>query len=506
MRNARQHQATLASHVWAVAACVGTALVATPLRHHLDLVNIVMLFLLTVFLVAVRLGREPAILAAFLSVALFDFFFVPPRLSFSVNDAQYLLTFGVMLVVALITGHLTAGLKAQAAIAQAREQRTQALYEMAKALSGALTVQQVIDISATFLRDVAMAESLLLLPDQQGELHAAAGGKVWFEIHLAAMLYGDATRNGKHRLRDQDGVCYCLLEGSTHAHGVLVIAPRQPDENQANDWQVPLMDAVTSLVAIAIERLHYVDVAQQAQVQVASERLRSSVLSALSHDLRTPLTILVGLADSLMLANPLLPEPQREKAAAIRDQSMRLCSLVENLLEMARLHAGKVELRKEWQPLEEVIGAAIKLLERSLGGHPVQVTLGDDLPLLEFDAVLLERVFCNLLENAAKYAPPGTAIEISAQAIAPFAEIHVRDHGPGIPQDRQEEIFNLFVRGSRESSQPGVGLGLAICRAIVEAHGGSIHAANLPQGGAEFVFTLPLGSPPAAPGEIEAAP
>jgi two-component system sensor histidine kinase KdpD len=204
----------------------------------------------------------------------------------------------------------------------------------------------------------------------------------------------------------------------------------------------------------------------------------------------------VGLADSLALSRPPLPAVALETADAIREQALRLSGLVGNLLDMARLHAGRVTLRKEWQMLEEVIGASIQLLGHSLANHQIRVALPKDMPLVEFDAVLIERVFCNLLENAAKYAPPGSLIEIAGSAKDGSAEVSVCDHGPGFPLDKQGSLFEMFVRGAPESATPGVGLGLAICRAIIDAHGGEIHAANRAEGGACVTFTLPSGIPP----------
>jgi len=239
-----------------------------------------------------------------------------------------------------------------------------------------------------------------------------------------------------------------------------------------------------------------VDVANNAQMEMASERLRTSILSALSHDLRTPLTAIVGLADSLTVQKPPLPEAAHETAAAIRDQAARLSSMVTNLLDMARLAAGNVKPRKEWQVLEEVAGAAVQLLGRSLAGHRVAIELPLAIPLIEFDAILIERVLCNLIENAAKYSAPGSAITIGARLEGGFAHVSVTDEGPGFPEGRQEEVFEMFVRGEPESSAPGAGLGLAISRSIVEAHRGTIHARNQAPRGAQVTFTLPLGTPP----------
>ncbi len=481
---------------WAVAVCIVTTLLTLPMIGYLELTNIVMLFLLAVLLVAVRLGRGPAVLAAFLSVALFDFFFVPPRFSFSVSDAQYLVTFAVMLAVALITGQLAAGLRHQAGQASRKERQTRALYELARDLAGALSVEQVAVAVQRFLRENFALEALLLLPDRDNVLAPATplDKNFQMEANLALTAYTHDQRIEDSTLSGFGyGSMYLPLKAPMRVRGVMLVATARPDP-EAVSAQQPLLASLASLVAIAVERLHYVEVAQNSQVEIVSERLRSSILSALSHDLRTPLTALVGLADALTLSRPALPENAQESAAAIREQALRLNGLVANLLDMARLHAGHVRLRKEWQPLEEVIGASTQLLARSLARHPVRVTLVPDLPLLEFDAVLIERVFCNLLENAAKYAPPDTPIEIEATAADGYAQISVTDHGPGIPADKA--LFEMFVRGEQESAKTGVGLGLAICRAIVEAHGGTIRAANRAEGGACLTFTLPLGSPP----------
>jgi two-component system sensor histidine kinase KdpD len=459
-----------------------------------------MLFLLTVVLVAVSLGRGPAVLIAFLGVAAFDFFFVPPRYSLAVSDVQYLLTLVVMLTVALITGQLTAGLRQQAEVAATRERRTRALYEMARELAGALTTSQVAEISRRFLEHVVHADAALLLPGPEGELEADDGSgdrSLWIAPPMARMAFeGNACTD----LDAAHPVSYFPLKAPTRVRGVLAVAFPGASAAQLHE-HAQLLETAASLIAIAVERLHYVDVANGAQVQVVSERLRSSILSALSHDLRTPLTALVGLADSLTIAKPPLSGNLRETAEAVRDQAIRLNGLVANLLDMARLNAGDVKLRREWQPLEEVIGAGIKLLERNLADRKIAVKLPANLPLLEFDSVLIERVICNLLENAAKYTPAGSPIEIAARRLDAVVELSVCDQGPGVPPSQHTSIFEMFVRGSRESNQPGVGLGLAICRAIIEAHGGAIGVRNHPHGGACFAFTLPVGLPPSIESE-----
>ncbi|MFA6310022.1 MAG: DUF4118 domain-containing protein [Sterolibacterium sp.] len=498
-------------YLLAALVCSLATMIALPLLAYFDLANIVMIFLLAVVLIALRFGRGPAVMAAFMSVALFDFFFVPPRFSFTVNDGQYLLTFAVMLVVALVIGHLVTGLQQQARHARLSEERTGQLYQLARELGGALTLGQVDDIARRYLWREMRIHSMILVPAENGSLSAVAPesqdgeNRCVFKIEqrLARMTFATAEPVEFNALSEASYAAYYFpLKTPTRVRGVIALAPESPDAALVKGNH-PLLETLSSLIAIAVERLHYVDVAHAAQLDMASERLRNSVLSALSHDLRTPLTALVGLADSLTLARPALPAPQHETAEALREQALRINGLLENLLDMARLQAGTVKLRKEWQPLEEVVGASIKLLERSLLDRPVKVTIAGDLPLLAFDAVLIERVFCNLIENAAKYAPPGTAIEINARRSGDLAEISVADHGPGVNEIAAAGLFEMFVRGEQESATPGVGLGLAICRAIVESHGGTIVVANRPEGGACFSFSLPLGDPPGI--EAEAA-
>jgi two-component system sensor histidine kinase KdpD len=266
------------------------------------------------------------------------------------------------------------------------------------------------------------------------------------------------------------------------------------------------LDTFTALVAIALERVHYVEVAQQALIKMESERLRNSLLSALSHDLRTPLAALFGLADSLKLTKPALSAQQDNIADAIREAARGMSALVNNLLDMARIQSGEVKLNLQWQPIEEVVGSALKSTQTALANHRVEVDLDSRLPLVQFDAVLIERVLVNLLENAAKYTPTGSTVRLTAVASGRDLLVSVSDDGPGLPKGQEEAIFEKFTRGARESATSGVGLGLAICRAIIEAHKGRISAENQPAGGARFSFTLPLGTPPEMPHGIEEQP
>ena len=496
--------------ILAALACAGTTILAAPLRGVLDLANMVMLFLLTVLLVAVSLGRQAAILASLLSVLLFDVFFVPPHFSLAVSNLQYLITFAVMLATALITTHLAAGLKQKAREAEIREQRTHALYQTAGQLAGALAIEQVAGIANTFVQQQFGMAAQLLLCDEVVDGHVEQNSQPASTLKIDPALVNQA-REMRHAVLDQNqrpdyAALYLPLCAPMRVRGVLALALPETARTPEN---IALLDALASLIAIAVERLHYVDVAQRTQLDMATERLRSSILSALSHDLRTPLTALGGLAESLFLIKPPLPQDALDTAQAMHEQALRLAGLVGNLLDMARLNAGRITLRREWQPLEEVIGSSIKLLGAALAEHPVRVILPDDLPLLEFDAVLLERVFCNLLDNAAKYAPAGTPIRISARRAGDFVEVDVSDQGPGFTEHERERIFDLFVRGDAASlsshiphKRAGSGIGLAICRSIIEAHGGSINARQSDGAGACLRFTLPVGTPPELEAEI----
>ena len=495
-------------YLWAAAICVATAVLATPLIDVLELSNIVMLFLLAVVGVSLMHGRGPAVLAAFLGVGLFDFFFVPPRFTFAVSDVEFAVTFGVMLVVALVVGQLTAGLKLQAEAATQREHRVRSLYDMSRDLSAALMATQVAEIGARFLTGEFGARSVLLVADENERLLAMDGGTAPVDTAVAQWAFDQGEEAGRGTDTLPASACLVLpLKAPMRVRGVLVIEP--PGQRPWGTEQRRLLQTCASLLAISLERIHYIEVAQSSTVQIESERLRNSLLSAISHDLRTPLTSMVGLADTLELTGPALSEAQREVAGAMRQSAQRMSALVNNLLDMARLQAGAVQLNRAWQPLEEVVGSALAACDSLLAGRDIRVDLPDGLPLLHLDAVLIERVLVNLLENASKYTPVGSAIHLFARSRSDTVVVTLDDHGPGLPRGREERVFEKFERGQRESALPGVGLGLAICRAIVQAHGGTIEGHNREADGvvrgARFVITLPRGKPPSDLGSTTAA-
>ncbi|MFL6658878.1 MAG: ATP-binding protein, partial [Massilia sp.] len=338
------------------------------------------------------------------------------------------------------------------------------------------------------------ASDRLVAPSTEGEAHAGAP-----DMGIAQWAYDRAQSAGLGTdTLPASPFFYLPLVAPMRTRGVLAIVPEQqrwiliPEQRKQ-------LDAFAALAAIALERVHYIEVAQGALVSMESERLRNSLLAALSHDLRTPLTLLIGLSESLVRAKPALAPQFHDTARVLHSEALRMNALVGNLLDMARIQSGEVKLKLEWQAPEEVIGSALHICGPQLREHIVTTSVPTDMPLVRFDAVLLERVLCNLVENAAKYTPAWSRIDVSGSVHGAMALLTVADDGPGIPHGREEAIFDKFTRGERESAKPGVGLGLAICRAIVEAHGGTIHAAPSALGGAAFIVSLPLGQPPAGP-------
>lgn len=485
-------------YAWAAATSVALTLLCTPLTGVLELSNIVMLFLLGVVGVAMRFGRGPSALAALLNVAAFDYFFVPPRLSFAVSDVQYVLTFAIMLGVGLLVGQLTAGLRFAAGVSTSRERRARSLFELTRELSAALESTQVVALGAAAVQGHFGGHALVLVTDAADQLVAPADPPPGFDAQVAdwAFRHGQSAGLATATLAAQPWH-YVPLQAPMRVRGVLALEPAQPRWLLIPE-QAQQLDTLARQIAIALERVHYVEVAQQAVVEIESERLRNALLGAISHDVRTPLTALIALAESLQT---LPAEEHAEAARAIVAQAHELHALVNNLLDMARLESGiaggAVNLRRDWQSVEEVVGSAIRAARTALGATVVQTALDAGLPLVEFDAVLIERVLVNLLENATRYgAPP---IVVGARAEPGTLVLSVRDHGLGLPAallGHEQKLFDKFTRGEVESATPGVGLGLAICKAVVSAHGGEIAAANARGGGAEFTVTLPRREPP----------
>jgi two-component system, OmpR family, sensor histidine kinase KdpD len=499
-RPERTAWAAYAEALGVVGLCTGLAWLMFP---HLGLSNLIMVYLLGVVAVAMRRGRGPTALASVLSVAAFDFFFVPPFYSFAVSDTQYLVTFAVMLIVALVISGLTVRIRAQADAARNRERRTAALYAMSRELASTRGVDDLLAIALRHIVEVFPAEVTILLPDATGRLAprsvptatlrtdaAEQAVAEWVYAHRELAGLGTATLPGAAAL-------YVPLIGSRGAGGVLGVKPLEPHAFDSPD-QLHLLETFANQTALAIERAALVDEAQASQVRMETERLRNSLLSSVSHDLRTPLATITGAATTILDSGSRLDQrTQQELLESVRDEADRLNRLVQNLLEMTRLESGALQLRRDWHPLEEVIGAALGRLAKNLGTRRVTVSIPPDLPLVKIDDVLIEQVFVNLLDNAVKYTPPDSAIRIIVTATDQSVTAEVADHGPGLPKGQEARVFEKFYRAVPESGR-GAGLGLAICRGVVLAHGGRIWAHNLPEGGVAFLFTLPLADTPPA--------
>jgi two-component system sensor histidine kinase KdpD len=466
-----------------------------------ELSNLIMVYLLGVIVVATRHGRGASLLASVVSVAAFDFFFVPPYFTFAVADTQYLVTFAVMLLVALVISGLTIRIRTQAEAARQRERRTAALYAMSREFAGAQGMDELLKIAVRHVGEVFHSQVVVLLPDAGGRLAPWSSGQFemdanelgvsrWVYEHRQAAGLGTGTLPGASAL-------YLPLVASRGAVGVLGVRPADRHALDAPE-QLHQLETFANQTALAVERAQLADEAQQAQVQIETERLRSSLLSSVSHDLRTPLAAITGAVSTILEnGSPLDAQTRQELLESVREEAERLNRLVQNLLEMTRLESGALQLQREWHPPEEVIGAALSRLGKRLAGRRVTARVPPDLPLVAIDDVLIEQVLVNLLDNALKYTPPGSPINILATATDRAVTVEVADRGPGLPRGEEDKVFEKFYRGQPAGGR-GAGLGLAICEGIVRAHGGRIWAHNLPEGGVAFLFTLPITDAPPA--------
>ena len=428
------------AYLYALAIGAAITVLASALSRQIALTNLVMLYLLGVIFAAVRLGRGPGVLLSFLSVAAFDFFFVPPQLSFSVSDTQYLLTFVVMLCTSLTISHLTSNLRRQAHIASLRERRTGAMYAMTRELGAALMTQQIIEIGSRHVGEMFQAKVAILLPDSAEKVRQKVDepnpevtlDAASLDLDVAQWVYDQQKPAGRGTdTLPATEALYLPLKAPMRTRGVLALVTERPAELAVPEQQ-RMIDTFAAQIALALERVHYVEIAQDALVSMESERLRNSLLSAISHDLRTPLTSIVGFAS--VLSERYEPpnaadDSTKELISAIHEEALRMSGLVTNLLDMARLEAGAIRLNRQWSMLEEVVGAALAACRRTLEGHPVKVSVPPELPLVRLDAVLMERLFANLLENAAKYTPPGTPlVDLRGGRTGADQKLHQRVH------------------------------------------------------------------------------
>jgi two-component system sensor histidine kinase KdpD len=463
-----------------------------------------MIYLGGVVAVAMNCRRVIAVTASFLSVAAFDFFCVPPYLTFAVSDYQYVVTFAGMLVVALVISTLTVHIRMQAAQAEDREDRTQALYRLSIRLAGETRVFEAARAAATLAEEVFGARVVIFLPED-GQLSFRRRTSDLLplppsEESIAQWVFDHGHKAGlRADSFPQATALYIPLRGAREIFGVLAVLPDVVLDAGGRIFapeQQQLLEVFAGQTALAIERTVSRRASEETRFQMQTEQMRSSLLSAVSHDLRTPLASITGAASTLRSQGDRLPlETKQELLESISEEADRLGRLVGNLLDMTRFESGGVDLRRDLYPLEEIVGTVLQRMEAQLAGRAVYTQLAENLPLVFVDDVLLGQVLWNLLENAAKYTPPGSPLELAAFEQKGGEDgavtIEVRDRGPGVSPGEEERIFEKFYRGNSGHAR-GVGLGLPICRAIVEAHRGTIQALRRPGGGAIFRIYLPL--------------
>jgi two-component system sensor histidine kinase KdpD len=500
----------VAGYLSAVAVVSASTLIAWFIFGESHLTDVVMVFLLGVVIVSMRFGYGPSLLAAVMSVFAFEYFFIPPIFSFAVSDLRHFVTFAVMLFVAFVISHLTKQIRDHANAAHARERDADSLYEAARDVGLAYSREALLTSAAQHAQAMFGAKLVVFLPGPDDTLSPVA------PHDEAAAMSGQDTDAAETVWREQrssgDGTVstrslFVPLKGSRGRVGVLALV-----DGRKGTSRRPLVEAFAGLMGSALERTALAEEARLARLRVETEQLRNALLSSVSHDLRTPLAVVTGATSALLEHAPEDEGKRRVLLRTAHEEALRLNRLVRNLLDMTRLEAGALNVRKELQPLEEVVGAALNRLEDRLRERDVGTRIATDLPFVPLDSVLIEQVLINVLENATKYTPAGTPIDVAADLNETEILVEIADRGPGIAKQDADRVFEKFCR-LRETEGGGVGLGLTICRGIVQAHGGRMWVEERQGGGASFRFTLPLseatstsGSPsPQARGDREAS-
>jgi two-component system, OmpR family, sensor histidine kinase KdpD len=482
---------------WALAITVACTLLAAAMYPHFELSNLVMIYLLGVTVAGLRLGRGPSVFTALLNVATFDFLFVPPRYSFAVSDAQYLVTFVAMITIALVIATLTASVRQQTRVAGARERRTALLYAMSRELSVTRGITGMARVAVRHVAEVFQCRATVLLPDASGKLGYPREPPLESSFRGADLAvaqwvadHGRRAGLGSDTLPAARGL-YVPLGDAERTIGVLAVLPENARRVLLPE-QSHLLETFAGQVALALERAHLAEVAVQSSVAAERETLRNTLLSSISHDLRTPLAVIAGAGSALAQHGATLDEATRlQLARSVETTARGMSELVSNVLDLVRLESGQVALRRDWQTLDDLLGSALTRYQAQLAAHRVETRLPADLPQVWVDATLIVQLFANLFDNIAKYTPPGTGVLVSAVPAGEFVQVSVEDDGPGLPAGDPARLFEKFQRGSGEGAVVGVGLGLAIAQAIVRAHGGEIEAQRREGSGARFVFTLP---------------
>ncbi|WP_374088915.1 DUF4118 domain-containing protein [Methylomicrobium lacus] len=482
-------------YFWGVAAPLVCTLIDWPLRHWLGPASILMTYLLGVFWVASRYGRGASIVASLLSAPLFAFYFARPIFSVAIQDLENIIGLAVMIVVANVTGSLLEKSKLQTELARQREIHANALYRLSRDLSAAPDHDAVARIAVEHIHAEFGVASVLLNAGTEDRLQPPPG--LPLPVSLKDIDFAEAQRAfATRKITQENHITYYPLKNSRAWQGLLIIEATKQLSWQASE-RAAFLDTFCHLIAQTLERLQLAAQARDAKLQAETEALRNALLTSISHDLRTPLTRIIGAANALIENDAEFSVAERQECNHIvLDEAQRMSELTGKLLDMARLNSGEITLHRDWNAIEEIVGSALNRLDKHLKDRPVRTLLPNSLPLLWIDAVLIEQVLVNLIENAVKYSPEGSPIDICGQAQDGYCLLTVADYGPGIAKGQETKIFDKFYRGVAESDQSGAGLGLALCKAIIEAHGGLIHASNRAGKGAEFAISLPLREPP----------
>ncbi|KLU60815.1 sensor protein KdpD [Peptococcaceae bacterium CEB3] len=487
-------------------------LLVTLAGHWLEpafgVVNIAMLYLLPVLFAAVKWGLKPAVAASVLGLMAFDFFFIPPTLSFTVHDFRYLITFAIFLLVGLLTGKLSTRLREQVKHARKREIRTAALYALSREITAVGSLDRVLQSVARKVSETMEGQVIVLLPDETGGLMLRACSNSENACRLLddneravatwVFEHGEMAGKGTDTLGGSSG-CYLPLKAERQTCGVLGIRFNSP-ERYLQDEQQRLLEAFSGLVAVAVTRISLEKEAREARLLNESEKLRTALLNSISHDLRTPLASMIGAVSSLLEGEEIYGvEARRDLLQTIHQGAVRMNRLVNNILDMARLESGMLQLHKEWCDIEDIIGVAVRRLGEPLRTRTLHIDIGRGIPLIHVDFVLIEQVVVNLLDNALKYSKPDSEILLAVHSDKREVEVSVHDQGTLIPESDLERVFDKFYRINAPRQISGTGLGLAICKGIIDVHGGKIGAKN-ERDGVTVRVVLPLEK--GAPGKI----
>jgi two-component system, OmpR family, sensor histidine kinase KdpD len=470
-------------------------LIGIFIRGNLEPANLVMLYLASTVIASIFLGRGPSLLVSILGVLAFDFFLIPPYLTLAVSDTQYLITFIGLFIVSLVVSTLTARVREQAEAAIQREAHTSALYTLGRDLTSATNLQQVAETIISHISQVFGRQVAIFLPEN-GQLQVFASTPDYHpdtnELAVAAWAFDHDRPAGLGTDTLPAASLRCQpLKTAGGLVGVLGIRPKEPGRLLTPD-QRQTFDSFAHQAALAVERASLAEQARQAELLQATEKLQTSLLNSISHDLRTPLVSITGALSSLREKTLMLDQEARDSLIETADEEAgRLNRLVGNLLNMTRIEAGAIHLNREPCDIQDAIGAALDQLGDRLAKRQVNVNLPTDMSLAPLDIALFEQVLVNLLDNAIKYSPADTQIEINVVQAQNTIQIEICDRGIGIPAEDLERVFDKFYRVQRPESVSGTGLGLAICKGIIEAHDGTIRAENRSGGGTSITISIP---------------